>query len=261
MATAILNLIPNYLRLRSDDAAGKLYLEWYNSAAGTWDIKEQWDADTGNRDVFGGLLVDLVVNKSIPAVQLQGTETDAKDLSIRENAGKTEIYDNGAGSVVMTLESHQARHASGGADAISGLAYTQFSADSIQLTVDIPMVADFAGATVAADATGTPAWPHTTVKVDSATIKHLKSAKLIVDYAWAATADGTIQLYDSTAAAVRGESTAKVGGESSAWEEFAVSGLVAGNMMVVRANVTAAGAAGETATLYRAILRLTLGVS
>jgi hypothetical protein len=82
-----------------------------------------------------------------------------------------------------------------------------------------------------------------------------------VDYAWADTADGTIQLYDSTAAAVRGESSAKTGGESSPWESISVSGLVAGNTMVVRANITVAGNTGETVSLYRAILRLVLGIS
>jgi len=258
---AIFELVKNFLRLRSDETSGKLYLEWLNTDTGKWEVKEQWDANSGDRDVFGKLLVDLVVNKNVPAVRLTGTETNAKDLSIRENAGKTEIYDKATDSVVMTLESHQSRHASGGADEISGLDYTQFSADSIQLTLDIPIVATFAGATVATDATGTPVWPHTTIKVDDATLKHLKSAKLIVDYAWAGTADGTIQLYDSTANAVRGESGTKTGGESSEWEEISVSNLVAGNTMVVRANITAAGASGETATLYRAILRLTLGVS
>jgi len=134
--------------------------------------------------------------------------------------------------------------------------------NAIQITVDIPILIDGSGVTVAADATGTPTFSHTTIKLDSATIKHLKSAKLIVDYAWAATADGTIQLYDSTGTTVLAESDTKTGGESSTWEEITVTGtLTAGNTIVVRANITTAGEAGETVTLYRAILRLTLGVS
>lgn len=140
------------------------------------------------------------------------------------------------------------------------LTYGKFAADEIQAIIDIPILGG-AGQSVAADAVGTPAFAHTTVTVPAEALKHLKSASLIIDYAWAATADGTIQLYDSTAATVRGESSAKTGGEASEWESFAVTGLVAGNTMVVRANITTAGAAGEVSTLYRAILRLVLGVS
>jgi len=142
------------------------------------------------------------------------------------------------------------------------ITYGKLASNTIQITVDVPILIDGSGVTVAADATGTPAFSHTTIKLDSATIRHLKSAKLIVDYAWADTADGTIQLYDSTGATVIAESDTKSGGESSEWEEISVTGtLIAGNTIVVRANITTAGEAGETVTLYRAILRLTLGVS
>jgi len=128
-----------------------------------------------------------------------------------------------------------------------------------QFTVDIPVLVD--AASVAADALGTPSFAHSEVRVRAESIKHLKSAQLILDYAWAATADGTIQLYDSTALVVIAETAALVGGEASPWLELAASGLVAGNSMAVRGNVTVAGAAGETATVYKAILRLVLGIS
>jgi len=134
-------------------------------------------------------------------------------------------------------------------------------ADTIALTVDIPILADVAGGAVAAAAIAVVVWPHTTFKVDTATIKHLKSAKVIIDFAWAATADGTIEVYDSTGLAVRGATATLVGAEASEWLEVAVTGLVAGNTNVIRANVTVAGAAGEVSTLFRAILRLTLGIS
>jgi len=133
-------------------------------------------------------------------------------------------------------------------------------ANEHQFIIDIPILGG-AGQSVAADSTGAKNFTHTTFTVPAEALKHLKSASLIVDYAWAATADGTIQLYDVTAAAVRGESSAKAGGEKSEWESFSVSGLVAGNTMVVRANITAAGAAGENVTLYRVILRLVCGIS
>lgn len=128
--------------------------------------------------------------------------------------------------------------------------YTDLGASQIQLIVDVPILLSGSSVTVAADSTGAKDFPHAQFTVPSEALKHLKSATLIVDYAWAA-----------TAAAVRGESSAKTGGESSPWESISVSGLVAGNTMLVRANITVAGAAGETVNLYRAILRLVLGVS
>ena len=134
-------------------------------------------------------------------------------------------------------------------------------ADTIQVTVDIPILVSGTAVTVAADAIAAVNFAHTTVLLDTATIKHLKSAALILDYAWAATADGYIELYDSTGLAVRATTALLVGAEASAWLVLAATGLVAGNTMVVRANVTVAGAAGETSSLFRAILRLTLGIS
>ena len=81
------------------------------------------------------------------------------------------------------------------------LAYGKLAANEVQLTVDIPVLVSITGGTVAADAVGTPAFAHTTIVLDAETIKHLKSAALYIDHAWAATADGTIQLYDVTGAA------------------------------------------------------------
>jgi len=112
-----------------------------------------------------------------------------------------------------------------------------------------------------ADTTGIKARPQR-IYLDDEDVKHLKAAYLELAYKWAASADGTIQLYDSTGAVVRAESPTKTGGQSSEWEEIALTTLpVAGNTMVIRANIISAGAAGETVTLYRAILRLVLGVS
>jgi hypothetical protein len=160
----------------------------------------------------------------------------------------------------IVIERHRDRHKSIGLDPASGLAYTQLGANQIQLIVDIPILGG-AGQSVAADSTGAKNFAHTRFSVPTEALKHVKSALLIIDYAWAATADGTIQLYDTVAGAVRGESSAKAGGESSESESFSVSGLVAGNAMVIRANITVAGAADEVVTLYRAVLRLILGVS
>jgi len=140
------------------------------------------------------------------------------------------------------------------------LTYDRLTTNTIQVVIPLTQLGG-ASQSVAADAVGTPAFAHNRVILPTNILKHLKSAVLAVDYAWAATADGTLQLYDATAGVVRGESATKTGGESAEWETFTVTGLVEGNEIVVRANITAAGAAGETCTLYRALLILTLGVS
>jgi len=137
--------------------------------------------------------------------------------------------------------------------------YTDLKDKTIQLVLDIPML--FERQSVAADAVGIQDIYDEPYKLRSEHIKHLKSAEFIINYAWAATADGTIQLYDSTAAAVLAESTTKTGGESVAFEVIDITGtLVAGNVLHVRVNITVAGAAGETTTVKRAWIRLILGI-
>jgi len=137
----------------------------------------------------------------------------------------------------------------------------QIADNEIQTVVEIPLLVG-AAQSVAADATGTPVFPHTAQKLRSEHLKHLKSAELLLDFEWAATADGTIQLYDETDGAVLAETSSFTGGESDDDLIISVTGtLKAGNRIVVRANITTAGASGETATLYRAILKLILGVS
>jgi len=134
-----------------------------------------------------------------------------------------------------------------------------FPADEIKLV--IPFTAMAEPKSVAADTTGVKGFDWSDLKLPAGSLKHLKSAEAVIAYSWAATADGTIQLYDADAGAIRGESTTKTGGEFVAWETFKVTGLVEGNAMYFRANITVAGAAGETVTLIKAYLLLTLGVS
>jgi len=134
-----------------------------------------------------------------------------------------------------------------------------FPADEIKLV--IPFMATTEPRSVDADTTGLKAFGWSDLVLPEGSLKHLKSAVAVVAYSWAATADGTIQLYDVDADVVRGESTTKTGGEFVAWETFKVTGLVEGNAMYFRANITVAGAAGETVTLIKAYLLLTLGVS
>jgi len=141
----------------------------------------------------------------------------------------------------------------------SEIPYTDLKTNTIQLVIPFTVLWD--EKSVAADAVGIRNVPGTYFIIPTNMLKHLKSASVAVGYVWAATADGTIQLYDITADVVRGESTAKTGGESSAWEIFGAAGLVEGNHHRLRVNITTAGAAGETVTLSKAHLLLTLGVS
>jgi len=137
---------------------------------------------------------------------------------------------------------------------------TKFGASTIEIALDVPM--RFEAISLAADAVGVVEMAWEGISLLSQHIKHLKSAQFIVSYAWAATADGTIQLFDATANAVIAESTTKTGGETAALEAIDVTGdLIAGNWLDIRLRITVAGAAGETVTLYRMWLRLILGIS
>jgi len=141
------------------------------------------------------------------------------------------------------------------------LTHDQLADNEIQAVLEVPLLGG-AEQTVDAAVVGTPVFAHTAQKLRSEHLKHLKSAQLFLDFKWAATADGTIQLYDETAASVLAETATFVGGEEDDDLVVGVTGtLTAGNRIVVRANVTVAGAAGETASLYRAILKLIIGVS
>jgi len=133
-------------------------------------------------------------------------------------------------------------------------------ANEFQIVLEIPLLVS--PQSVAADAVGTPVFAQSAQVLRSEHLKHLKSAQLLLDFSWAATADGTLQLYDEPGAAVLAETAGFTGGEADDDLIIDVTGtLVAGNRIVMRANVTVAGAAGETVTLNRAILKLVLGVS
>jgi len=137
--------------------------------------------------------------------------------------------------------------------------YGDLKADTIEIVIPFMMSAEPKSAP--ADSVGTKDVEETLIIPPTDMFKHLKSAQVAISYTWAPTADGAFQLYDSTAGVVRGESTAKTGGESSPWETFNVSGLVEGNSIYIRVNITTAGAAGEVVTVHRVWLLLKLGVS
>lgn len=197
----------------------------------------------------------LHIAASIPSVRLEGTEAGALNLAVRENAGFLELYDVVAALVRTKWSGTTGRR-------ITPLINSsEITVDEIQVVVPLTVVSDAAGVTAAAAAIAVVNFPHTTFVLPALSIKHLKSAILGIDYTWAATADGYIELYDATGLAVRATTALLVGAEASTWATVAVTGLVAGNSHIVRANVTVAGAAGEVATLFRAVLILTLGVA
>jgi len=137
--------------------------------------------------------------------------------------------------------------------------YGDIKSNAIQIVIPIMVTSE--PKSVAADSVGLVDFAWTEFRPPTNTFKHLKSAEAAIAYSWAATADGTIQLYDTVTGATRGESTTKTGGEITGWETFGVTGLVEGNTLKFRVNVTVAGAAGETVVLEKAYLILTLGVS
>jgi len=115
---------------------------------------------------------------------------------------------------------------------------------------------------VAADSTGIKE-PWGRLYLDSQDVKHMKAAYLDLGYIWAATADGTIQLYNITDAVVVWESGTFVGGESSERTRFTLdtAKILAGKEYKMRVNITVAGAAGETARITRALLKIVKGIS
>jgi len=240
-----------YLRLKGTESggvdsriiedAGDLKIQYWDGTS--WVNKLVLDLATGNLESIGKVTQGTFsIEGSTPYLELIGTETGAITTRLRENAGVVEFVGT-----------------SGARQAV--LPYDNLIANTIQFIIDVPILGG-AAQNVAADAVGTSEFAHTTTKVTSEAVKHLKSAQLVVDYDWAATANGYIELYDRTTGTVLAQSAAKSGGESAEWEGISVTGIItAGNEMCVRVDITTAGAAGETVTLYRAILRLICGVS
>ncbi|MCD6137701.1 MAG: hypothetical protein J7J91_03810, partial [Deltaproteobacteria bacterium] len=59
------------------------------------------------------------ISGATPYIRFEGTETGAADLSIRENSGKLEIYDEVGATTLMDILAHASRHAKGGADELT----------------------------------------------------------------------------------------------------------------------------------------------
>ena len=173
----------------------------------------------------------LHIAAATPRIQLEGTETGGKNLSIRENAGKIDLYDE-AGAAVLAF--------------LANTAKTVF-------TVPIP-IPDSQQSGLAADSTGVKWTSAFKLKIDPT---NLKSA--VIRATWTASHTDSvtaIEVYDETAGSVLGS----VSGNTGTNAEGSVSGFTAGNIVTVRLSVTTASATtGATTSLTYAVLELTYG--
>ena len=102
MADRIINLGATH-RIRVDDAANKYYIEFYNSTTAAWEVVEQISTVNKLIEILETITQDVTIKKDTPALRLTGTESGAKDISIRENAGLIEMYDEAAAKLVRNL--------------------------------------------------------------------------------------------------------------------------------------------------------------
>jgi len=159
----------------------------------------------------------------------------------------------------INVDAHASRHASGGADEITGIAKSQLASNTIQWVE----VIDLLNGELSVDASATGDTDSAfDIKLDAELLQSAKAAYLEVAYTWAATADGTIKLYDVTAAAdVTDAAISLTGGESSRRDRTAdfLSNLTSGHDVRLRVTITAT--ASETATIHAARLIIVCGAS
>jgi len=91
------------LRIR-DRGDGKWVVDWYNSATEVWEEKWRIDHDTGELELTGAFVQDITIKKDTPKVIFEGTETNARKYSYREDAGKIIIKDETAGVDVCKID-------------------------------------------------------------------------------------------------------------------------------------------------------------
>lgn len=176
---------------------------------------------------------------------------------LKYTGGAFRITDN-TDTEVMNIETHQARHIAGGADALSGLTKTQLAANTIRWSIQIPIIAETARTGLAADSTGVK-WESIDLIFTSAEIECLKG--VYIEATWTASATDSvtaIEVYDATAATVR----ASVSGNTGTNVRSSAGTIVAGNINRVRINVTTASATtGATTNVTKAVLILLFGAS
>ncbi len=95
--------LSDILVLVFDTSTNKYTIKWYNSATGTWDNVVQFDGANKQFTVIPTMVQTPQIEGDTPGVRLTGTETNGQDLTVRENTGKLEVYDNASAAVIGQL--------------------------------------------------------------------------------------------------------------------------------------------------------------
>lgn len=175
------------------------------------------------------------VNASTPKVQLEGTESGAENVSIRENAGAIEKYNEANAAVDDTWGFNP------------GIQEGDFATDALQVWPHLNLQQEGEQAGLAADATGIKYSGQFYIQMDTDITKTADA--LYVEAATSSSAgdeDVTVEVYDATAAAVIG-SVVITGGSNRARSADFLASVTEGNAVYVRWNVTtASGTSGAT---------------
>jgi len=208
----------------------------------------------------------IAVDDTSKRVEIRdGSDTDIMDIeahaSRHVNGGDDEVLNlsNINTAIGFSVDAHASRHASGGADEITGIAKSQLASNTIQWVEVIDLLNGELSVDASAAADTDSAFD---IRLDAELLQSAKAAYLEVAYTWAATADGTIKLYDVTDAAdISGTSISLTGGESSRRDRTAdfLSNLTSGHDIRLRVTITAT--ASETATIHAARLIIVCGAS
>jgi len=185
-------------------------------------------------------------------------EVKQRIIAVDDTSKRVEIRD-GSDTDIMDIEAHASRHVNGGDDEITGIAKSQLASNTIQWVEVIDLLNGELSVDASAAADTDSAFD---IRLDAELLQSAKAAYLEVAYTWAATADGTIKLYDVTDAAdISGTSISLTGGESSRRDRTAdfLSNLTSGHDIRLRVTITAT--ASETATIHAARLIIVCGAS
>lgn len=99
---AVLQL-SDVLVLVFDTSTNEYTIKWYNSSTSTWENVIQYNGANKQFTLIPTMVQTPQVEESTPGIRLTGTETNGEDLTIRENAGKIEVYDNASAAVIGQL--------------------------------------------------------------------------------------------------------------------------------------------------------------
>ena len=95
--------LSDVLVLVFDTSTNKYTIKWYNSSTASWEDVVQFDGANKQFTLIPTMVQTPQVEESTPGIRLTGTETNGEDLTIRENAGKIEVFDNASAAVIGQL--------------------------------------------------------------------------------------------------------------------------------------------------------------